>query len=126
MQRVIWHPDRDPDVGPMEQRAVLAALNGQTSYLMRSVIFDANTLHVDLRVHAFNTVVGMGYALVAVGREKDETVIVSFDSMQEAVEKYMRVVERCERDPLCRLDGRQHAWDVTDHHLIPCNDAKAA
>lgn len=126
MQRVIWHPDLNPDVGPIEQRGVLDALQGQTGYVMRSVILDSGVLCVDLRVHTFMTPMGFGYALVAIGRTKSEMVVLTFDSLQEAIAKYMRVVERCEQDPLCRMDDRPHAWDMTDHHLVPCNEAKAA
>lgn len=126
MQRVALHPDRAPDIGPMEQRAVLAALNGQTGCVMRSVVYDENVIYADLRVHTYMTLIGPGFALVAIGRYDYERVILIFDSLREAIEKYLRVVESCERDPLCREGDRLHAWDITDHQQVPCNEAKAA
>lgn len=124
MQRVILHPDRRSEVSDADRDHILRLLDAR-SPMARSVIFDSSPreiIYADLQVRPFDASYGrMHFALIALGRAKDERIILEFDSMGEAMGKYRRTVERCEADPLCRQGDREHAWDVTDRLEVPCN-----
>jgi len=123
MERLISHPNVPPDIDGVERQRIMLSV-GRTSPIARSVTFDQASGHVyaDLRVHPFLDLgFGPGYALVALGAGKHETIIVAFDSRVEAMTRYHKVIEACERDPMAREGDRTHAWDLTDHLEVPCN-----
>jgi hypothetical protein len=123
MERLITHPTISPEIEGVQRHQIMLSV-ASTAPIARSVTFDQPTgrIYADLRVHPFaEERFGPGYAVVAIGAGKKETIIVAFDSREEAIDRYCKIVEICERDPLAREGDRQHAWDITDHLAVPCN-----